>query len=86
MKVIDILADIISCSGTIIDLLIESIALCIQLIMAERKGGKDRKVYESMMEKGFKKLMEDFQATLNRNLGVKVDMLLDMFAEEKESK
>jgi hypothetical protein len=54
--------------------------------MAERKGGKDRKVYESMMEKGFKKLMEDFQATLNRNLGVKVDMLLDMFAEEKEAK
>ena len=30
--------------------------------------------------------MEDFQATLNRNLGVKVDMLLDMFAEEKEAK
>lgn len=54
--------------------------------MAERKAGKDRKVYELMMEKEFMKLMEDCQATLNRDLSVKVDMLVDMFLEEKEAK
>jgi hypothetical protein len=39
-----------------------------------------------MMEKGFTNLMYNHEDTPNRDLEIKVDMLLDLFAEEKEAK